>query len=510
MKTFNHQSIGFWVTRRAELTPDRVAVDFEDSSITYAELNGRSNRAASVLSEFGVGRGDRVAVLSDNRPEYLAVFFACAKLGAIIAPVSWRLSEAEMAWQVSDSEPKILISAPQWSAQGERIFGGPQLVFGDAERRGSYDEALASSAPEETKGENSLDGPLMILYTSGTTGRPKGAVLTHGNFFWANLNMLVNADISHDEVSLMFLPMFHIGGWNVNTLAILLKGGTVVLERQFDPVRAIELIPKKQITLLMGVPATYLFMSQQPGFESADFSSVRMMVVGGAPMPDALLGKYGERGIDIVQGYGLTELAPNALILPMEDAARKLGSAGKPYFFTDTRLMDDSGNLIEGAGAGEIVAAGPVVMQEYWRQPDATSETIVDGWLHTGDVGRVDDEGFFYVVDRKKDMIISGGENIYPAEVENILYEHPTVSECAVIGIPDESWGETVHAIVVSKEGHQVLNEELLRHCRDRLARFKVPRSIEIISEPLPRTPAGKVKKQDLRALFWQGRERKI
>ena len=509
--SFNPNSIGFWITRRAELSPQKIAVDFEDVTVSYEELNDRSNRAANMLADLGIKRGDRVAVLADNRPEYLEVFFACARLGAIIAPISWRLSEAEMAWQVEDSEPAVIISGQEWSPAAERIFSGPHLRLGQRQARtGTYDEALASVASEEPVDENSFDSPLMILYTSGTTGRPKGAVLTHGNFFWANLNMLVNADISHDEVSLMFLPMFHIGGWNINTLAIFLKGGTVVLERQFDPVRAIELIPKKQITLLMGVPATYLFMSQQPGFETSDFSSVRLMVVGGAPMPEALLEKYGERGIDIVQGYGLTELAPNALILPMEDAARKMGSAGKPYFFTDTRLLDDSGNLIEGAGTGEIVAAGPVVMQEYWRRPDATSETIVDGWLHTGDVGRVDDEGFFYVVDRKKDMIISGGENIYPAEVENVLYEHPSVSECAVIGIPDESWGETVHAIVVAKEGHEASKEELLRHCRDGLARFKVPRSVEIISEPLPRTPAGKVKKQDLRAPFWEGREKKI
>ncbi|MEO7803304.1 MAG: long-chain fatty acid--CoA ligase [Actinomycetota bacterium] len=486
--SFNPYSIGFWITRRAELTPSRVALDFEDREYSYAELNDGANRAASALEASGVKRGDRVAMLSDNRPEYIEVFFACAKLGVVLVPVSWRLAEPEMIWQLEDSSPTALVVSPDWADTGGRIFDGPIL------------ELPLNGETTEHHDVCTWDDSLMILYTSGTTGRPKGAVLTHGNFFWGNLNMLVNADIDGDDVSLMFLPMFHIGGWNVNTLPVLLKGGKIVLERTFDATRSLDLIAKKQVTWLMGVPATYLFMSQQPGFQSADFSSVKTMVVGGAPMPETLLQTYAAKGIDIVQGYGLTELSPNALLLPMQDASRKLGSAGKPYFFTDTRLSDD----------GEIIAAGPVVMQGYWNRPDATDETIRDGWLHTGDVGRVDDEGFFWVVDRKKDMIISGGENIYPAEIENVIYEHPSIAEAAVIGIPDDKWGESVRAIVVAKEGMELSVDDVLQHCLTRLAAFKVPRSLELRKDPLPRTPAGKVKKTELREPFWEGHSKSI
>ena len=508
--TFNPYSIGFWLTRRNELSPERVAVDFEDRAISYGELNERSNRVAQVLQGAGVRRGDRVAVLSDNRPEYLEVFFACAKLGIILAPVSWRLAEPEIEWQLGDSSPSALFVAPEWADLG-RSYSGPVFPFsGTSKGESTYEQALADSQAVEPEDVCGFDDPLMLLYTSGTTGRPKGAVLTHGNFFWTNLNMLVNADLHQDDVTLMFLPMFHIGGWNVNTLSIFWKGGTVVLERQFDASRINALIPKKQITFLMGVPATYLFMSQDPSFESADYGSVRTMVAGGAPMPGALLQLYSERGIDIVQGYGLTELAPNGLILPALEAARKAGSAGKPYFFADTRLMDESGNLLDPPAEGEIVARGPSVMAGYWKAPDATAEAIKDGWLHTGDVGRTDEDGFFYVVDRKKDMIISGGENVYPAEVENAIFEHDAVAEVAVIGVPSERWGESAHAIVVAKQDTVITDREIIEHCESRLARFKVPKSVEIREEPLPRTPAGKVRKPELRRPFWEGRETRI
>jgi fatty-acyl-CoA synthase len=499
MSPFNPYSVGYWLTKRAQLTPDRIGVDFEDRAISYGQLNERANRAAGALTALGVGRGDRVAVISDNRPEYVEVFFACAKLGAIVVPVSWRLSEPEIQWQLDDSTPRVLITAPDWKRDSQN------LEFG-----GSYEEALASASPNGPEDKSAFDDSLMILYTSGTTGRPKGATLTHGNFFWANINLLIAAEISADTVSLVFLPMFHIGGWNVNTLAVFLKGGTVVLERQFDPVRVNDLIAKKSVTLLMGVPATYLFMSQQPGFEQADFSSVRQMLVGGAPMPEALLQTYASRGIEIAQGYGLTESSPTSLLLSQDDAMRKLGSAGRPYFFTDTDLMDETGNVLQPPATGEIVARGPNVMRGYWDRDDATAETIRDGWLHTGDVGRTDEEGFFYIVDRKKDMIISGGENIYPAEVENALYEHPGIAEAAVIGIPDEKWGEKVHAIVVPKEGSALTEDDVVVHSKERLAKFKVPRSVEIRSDPLPRTPAGKVRKPELRAPFWEREEKQI
>ncbi|MFN2611438.1 MAG: long-chain fatty acid--CoA ligase [Actinomycetota bacterium] len=496
--------MGFWLSRRAALSPHRVAIDFEDQTITYRELEDRTIRFGVFLGQASVTKGDRVAILSENRPEYIEAFFACAKLGAVLAPISWRLTEPEMRWQLNDSDPSVLIVSGDYAETAKSIFDGQVLVFDDINRT-----AVASAEPEGPGDASTWNDPLMILYTSGTTGVPKGAVLTHGNFFWGNLNILVNADFSSDEVSLVFLPMFHIGGWNVNTLPVFLKGGMVVLERSFDPSRTLDLIQSKKVTWLMGVPATYLFMSQQPGFEHADLSSVRTMVVGGAPMPESLLKTYAAKGLNIIQGYGLTELAPNALLLPMQAAASKLGSSGKPYFFTDTRLMDDDGNLVDAPGTAEIVARGPVVMSGYWNRPDATDETIKDGWLHTGDVGRTDEDGFYWIVDRKKDMIITGGENVYPAEIENVLYDHPGVGEAAVIGIPDDRWGEMVHAIVVPTDP-AVTKDSIEKHCRERLAPFKVPRSIELRADPLPRTPAGKVKKAELRSPWWEGRSTKI
>lgn len=460
---------------------------------------------ANLLKDKGIAKGDRVAVLSDNRPEYLEVFFGCATIGAVITPISWRLAEAEIAWQIQDSDPLLVIAAPEWEAAARSASDREVLVMGR-----SYESALAAADEAPCEDISTFDDPLMILYTSGTTGTPKGAVLTHGNFFFANLNMIVASDIREDDVSLMFLPMFHIGGWNVNLLSIFLKGGCVVLERGFDPQRCIDLIAKKKVTWLMGVPATYLFMSQQPGFASADLSSVRVMVVGGAPMPEVLLKEYQQKGINIVQGYGLTELAPNALLLPSQEVEGRLGSAGKPYFFTDTQLMDDEGKILDAPATGEIVARGPVVMQGYRGRPDATAETIRDGWLHTGDVGRTDAEGFFYIVDRKKDMVITGGENVYPAEIENVLYEHPDIAEAAVIGIPDAKWGETVHAIVVVKEGSTLTEDSVITHCASKLAKFKVPRTVQIRSEALPRTPAGKVRKPELREPFWEGHGKNI
>ncbi|HVE75966.1 MAG TPA: long-chain fatty acid--CoA ligase [Actinomycetota bacterium] len=490
------------MSRRAYLTPNRTAVEFEDELISYSQLNDRSNAFASVLESEGLEKGDRVAVLSENRPEYLGLFFACAKLGLVLAPVSWRLSPEEMAWQLNDSSPSVLFASDEYLEAAKVLFSQRVIEL--------QSEGATGDRPAEPSDRSSFDDPLMILYTSGTTGRPKGAVLTHGNFFWANLNMIVASQFSSDDVSLVFLPMFHIGGWNINTLTVLLKGGKVLLEKSFDSKRALDLIERKHVTWMMGVPATYLFLSQAEGFESRDLSSVRQMVVGGAPMPEALLKTYSDRGIEIVQGYGSTELAPNALLLPMDEAGARQGSAGQPYFFTDTRLMNDEGDLLEPPATGEIVARGPIVMKGYWQREDATADAIKEGWLHTGDVARTDEDGYFYVIDRKTDMIISGGENIYPAEVENALYQHPHIAEAAVFGIPDDRWGEAVHAVIVPKEGSELSGEDVIAHCKGILAKFKTPRSVEITADPLPRTPAGKVRKHDLRVEHWRGRDRNI
>jgi fatty-acyl-CoA synthase len=339
------------------------------------------------------------------------------------------------------------------------------------------------------------DDGLLLVYTSGTTGRPKGALLTHANCFWTNLSFDRVAGVGAEDTVLQVLPQFHVGGWNVQPLLAWWKGATVVLEPTFDPARALELIAEKRVTTMMGVPATYLFMAEQPGFETADLWTLRRAVVGGAPMPEALLETWHERGVEIVQGYGLTEAAPNVLCLPPEDAARKRGFAGKPYPHVDVALRDERGRIVEGPAEGELLVRGPNVFAGYWRNPEATAEAFADGWLVTGDVAERDAEGYYRIVGRTKDMVISGGENVYPAEIENVLHEHPAVAEAAVVGVPDERWGEACLAFVVLRA--DAAEEELLRHCRDRLARYKVPKGVRVV-EALPRNALNKVVKSEL------------
>jgi fatty-acyl-CoA synthase len=331
------------------------------------------------------------------------------------------------------------------------------------------------------------DDPLLLVYTSGTTGRAKGALLTHANCFWTNLSFDLATGVAGDDTVLQVLPQFHCGGWNVQPLLAWWKGATVVLERSFDPGRCLALIAEKRVTTMMGVPANYLFLAQDPAFETTDLSSLRKAVVGGAPMPEALLETWQERGVAIVQGYGLTEAAPNVLCLPPEDAARKAGYAGKPYPAVDVRLSDE----------GELEVRGPNVFAGYWRDPEATAGAFRDGWLLTGDVAERDDEGYYRIRGRLKDMYISGGENVYPAEVESVLHEHPAVEDAAVVGVADERWGEIGVAFVVVSAN--VAEDDLLAYTRERVARFKVPKAVRFVEE-LPRSPIGKVLKDDLRA----------
>jgi fatty-acyl-CoA synthase len=329
------------------------------------------------------------------------------------------------------------------------------------------------------------DDPLLLIYTSGTTGRPKGALLTHANCFWTNLSFDLATGVRPDDVVLQVLPQFHCGGWNVQPLLAWWKGAKVVLERGFEAERALELIEHERITTMMGVPANYLFMAQAPGFHNADLSSLRLAVVGGAPMPDALLDVWAARGVDIVQGYGLTEAAPNVLCLAPEDARRKAGYAGKPYPYVECDLSD----------GGELLVRGPNVFPGYWRNDEATAAAFRDGWLLTGDIAERDDEGNYRILGRLKDMVVSGGENVYPAEIEAVLHDHPAVTDAAVVGIPDERWGEVCAAFVVLAVA--VSDDELREHCRARLARFKVPKTFTVV-DSLPRNSMGKIQKSEL------------
>jgi fatty-acyl-CoA synthase len=472
-----HLTLGRWIRDRARTSPAHVAIDFLDAATTYAQLDARSDGLAAALAARGLRRGDRLATLTGNSPEHVALFFACAKAGLILLPLSRRLSAPELRFQLDDAEPALLLAEPE-QAELAAATGHP------------FETELAPLDAEPPAVAVEDDDPLLLIYTSGTTGRPKGALLTHANCFWTNLSLDRIAGIGAGDVVLQVLPQFHVGGWNVQPLLAWWKGATVVLEREFDPVRALELVERKRVTTLMGVPATYQFMAQAPGFAAADLSSLRTAVVGGAPMPVPLLETWRQRGVAIAQGYGLTEAAPNVLCVPPEDAARKAGCAGKPYPHVDVRL---------GEG-GELLVRGPNVFPGYWRNLAATEAAFEDGWLKTGDVAERDDEGCYRIVGRLKDMYISGGENVYPAEVESVLHEHASVADAAVVGVPDARWGETGVAFVVPRRGAALTADELVAHCGERLARFKVPSRVVLLDE-LPRSGMDKVLKDELAAL---------
>jgi fatty-acyl-CoA synthase len=476
-------TLGRWIRDRARTTSGRVAIDFRGAETTYAELDERSDRLAAGLLEAGLARGDRVATLTGTSPAHVVVFFACAKAGLILMPLNTRLAAPELRFQLEDAEPAVLLCSDEFAALGAGLHS----------RTAGLEDIVADSnylpSPDDDDG-------LLLVYTSGTTGTPKGALLTHANCFWTNLSFDRVAGVGSEDTVLQLLPQFHVGGWNVQPLLAWWKGATVVLEPAFEPERALALIAEKRVTTMMGVPATYLFLSQEPGFATADLRSLRRAVVGGAPMPEALLERWHARGVEIVQGYGLTEAAPNVLCLPPEDAARKRGFAGKPYPHVDVALRDpESGRILDGAAEGELLVRGPNVFAGYWRNPEATEAAVVDGWLVTGDVAARDEDGYYRIAGRTKDMVTSGGENVYPAEIENVLHEHTAVAEAAVVGVPDDRWGEVCLAFVVLRS--DALEEDILEHCRGRLARYKVPKGVRFV-ESLPRNALDKVVKSEL------------
>jgi fatty-acyl-CoA synthase len=501
----NDQGIGYWMTRRAALTPERTALVYEDQSRTYGEFNREINQVAHGLRALGVNHGDRVAYLDLNHPRFFVTLFATAKLGAIFVPLNFRLTAPELSFIVNDAGVHTLVHDEMFAPVIDEIrdeLPCRNLVC-PTPRDGvrPWSELTHDQRDSDIDTLVDPDEVAVIMYTSGTTGRPKGAMLTHGNFLWNNFNALLGYDTMMDDRTLVVAPLFHIGGLNVTPLGAFLKGATVVLERQFDPQRVLQLIPKHRITTMFGVPAMFLFMSQMPGFAEADMSSVRSFICGGAPVPEALIRLYGARGITFAQGYGLTETAPFASIVPPPHALDKIGSAGIPPFFTDVRCVDDRDDPVPPGERGEVVVRGPNVMKGYWNRPEATDEVLRNGWFHTGDVGVMDEDGYLYIVDRKKDMIISGGENIYPAEVEDCIYKHPDVAEVAVIGIADARWGEAVCAIVVAKQGTAPTEQDIIDFTQGQLARYKQPRRV-IFAEVLPRNPAGKVLKFELRDRF--------
>lgn len=505
--------IGDWLGKRELLTPDRLALvdDATGARYTYRQLNARANRLAYVLREtFGLRKGERVAILARNRVEYLDALFASGKIGAILVPLNWRLIVPELQYMLQDSGARLLIAGPEYAATAADLCAATAienvvLLGASSEPRAAtfprYDDLTAAAPDAPVTAEVDLQDPHLILYTSGTTGRPKGAILSHRVLVWNSVNTNVGWDLHADDVSVIHTPFFHTGGINVLTLPLFHVGGTMVLMSDWDPQRCLDLIAQERVTVFFAVPTMFQMMLDAPNFADTDFSSVRFFISGGSPCPVPLIHAYQARNIPFRQGYGLTEVSVNCFTLNPEDAIRKAGSVGRPNFHLDARIVDDDGVDVPVGTVGELWLRGPTVCSGYWNNPQATAAAISDGWFHTGDMVYIDDEGYYFIVDRKKDMFISGGENIYPAEIEHIIFEHPAVLECAVIGVPDDHWGEVGQALVVVRPDCRLSETELLDHCRARLARYKVPKSVVFV-DMLPRTPSGKVFKPELRERF--------
>jgi long-chain acyl-CoA synthetase len=498
--------------------PDAVALVVGERAITFAELDARSNQAAQAFLAAGVGFGDRVAFIEKNGAEFFEVVCGLAKLGAVGVPVNWRLAPPEMAHIIEDAQAKALVVGSEFFGHVESIEDRITTVhtivaIGEHARWPSFDDWLSGHVPEDPGVTTGPDDVAFLMYTSGTTGAPKGVMLSNKNYFSKAAGIASEWRFDANSVSLAVMPMFHMAGsgW---ALVGLYEGCATVVLRDVDPAAILDAIARHAITNLLLVPAVIQFLLGTPGVEDTDFSSVRAIVYGASPITDDVLVKGLRRfGCEFLQVYGLTETTGSITQLDDHDPVRRpelLRSCGKPYPWVQLRIVDKHGADVPDGTVGEVWTRSPQNMLGYWNNPGATAATVTaDGWLKTGDAGYLDDEGYVYLHDRVKDMIVSGGENVSPAEVENVLMTHPAVGDVAVIGVPDEKWGEAVKAVVVPATGTSPSEAELIAYARERLGGYKLPKSVDF-AETLPRTPSGKLLKRTLREPYWQGVGRRI
>ena len=491
-----------WAAKWALYQPEKVAVSSHEGqrSLTYAELNERGQALAVWLQEeWGLQKGDRIAVLAEFDLPYVVLFTAAQKGGYILVPLNYRLASAELDYLLSDAEPAaifyeakfqpLLVDAPHFMQQPQ------QLELTELMQRSAGVQAEAMTRWQNA--ELTADDPVFILYTSGTTGRPKGALYTHGMLFYNSINTELSLALTSHSRTINCMPPFHTGGWNVLVTPLLHHGGYSCLMKKFDPEALLALLKSEQPTVFMAVPTMLKMIADQPGFAQADLSSLNYLIVGGEPMPIPLIEAWHAKGIAVRQGYGMTEVGPNLTSLHQQDAIRKKGSIGFPNFYLDTRVVDPQGRDLPPNEPGELWLRSPVVTPGYWRNPEATAKAKVDGWFRTGDQVIRDAEGYFFIVDRIKNMFISGGENVYPAEVERVLLAHAAIEEAAVIGVPDPKWGEVGCAFVVC--GDRPLDTEAVKaHCEAHLARFKVPKQV-VFLDALPKNDTGKIDRQRLK-----------
>ena len=499
--------LGSWPERRTRISPDRDAIWFEGTTTSHAGFAERVRRTAGALAGLGVGAGERVAWTGGNHPSALETLYACGQLGAIWVPVNARPAVPEAEFVLRHFGASVVVHGqdhgsladalrdvvPTWIAAEPPVDGGADSL--------PYEDLLADAEPEARDVPVALEDPCLVMYTSGTTGKPKGAVLTHGNMTSNAVNRSMGMDCTATERTLGLAPLFHIGGLNGTLNPTLLRCGCAVIVRRFEPAETLAVIEQQRVNSFFAVPTMLDAMSRLPEFRTRDLSHLRTIGAAGAPLRLPTLRTWLDRGVTMQQAYGMTEAAPWCTVLDSADAVRKVGSAGKPLFFTDVRVVRPDGTDTDADEVGGVIVQGPNVMAGYWDDPRRTAEVLVDGWYHTGDAGSLDDDGFLHIRDRYRDMIISGGENTYPAEVESALLEFSEVGEAAVIGMPDSQWGEVGMAVVVPAGGADPDPEELRLRLRSRLAAFKVPTYVEFAHE-LPKTATGKVRKPDLRSQY--------
>ncbi|MEU6998815.1 long-chain fatty acid--CoA ligase [Nonomuraea sp. NPDC046570] len=496
--------VGGWPARRALMTPGRTAFVFRDRSLTYAQVHERTTKLASRLREAGVRAGDRVAYLGPNHVAFAETMFATHLLGGIFVPLNFRLAAPEIAYMLEQSGATVLIYAPE-CAEVVHALPDPSALLAivaltsPAPGEPEYETWLSEGDPTPIDVPVALDDVALILYTSGTTGRPKGATLTHANLVWNTFNLMIGVDVASDEVTLISAPLFHVAALDQTLLPTFIKGGRSVIMPSWSVDGCYDLIERHGVTWMFGVTTMFAAFARSSRWDGADLSSLRKLMAGGAAIPAALIRTYQERGLVFCQGYGLTETAPGATFLEASESTRKVGSAGVPVFFAGVRVVRPDLTDVAAGEPGEVLIKGPNVTPGYWRNPEATAAAFSEGgWFHSGDLATLDEEGHLYIADRVKDMYISGGENVYPAEVEKVMFEHPAVAEVAVVGVPDATWGEVGRAFVVRLPGWHVTGAELRDFLLVRLAKYKIPRYFDVVDD-LPKTGSGKIHKPELR-----------
>ncbi|MBD1548593.1 AMP-binding protein [Roseibium aggregatum] len=497
-----------WLTdmaaKRAELSPQKIAfVDHDTGTeFTFSDVNDRANRTANALLSLGLQRGDRIAVLCLNRADFFVLLFAAQKTGVILVPLNWRQPPAELEPILALSRAKLIIHDKEFRETAQNLANTlklPHYAFGSKEADGL--ETLITAAPSDPVGDGRIaaSAPWYLLFTSGTTGMPKAVIQTAG-MAWANMiNYSQATGLSGADRCVNYLPLFHTAGINLPTLPLFLMGGLSYILAKFDADAVVDYLAKGEITSFFAVPAIYQALALHPRINDVDFAKLNSFGCGGAPVPAHLLTDFMERGATICNGMGMTETGPTVFLMDPESAADKIGSVGKAQILSEVRLEDVNGNIVQGAGEGELQLRGPGITPGYMDNPEATEAAFTrDGWLKSGDVARRDEDGYYYIVDRIKDMYISGGENVYPAEVEKVLTTHPAILEAVVIGVEDEKWGEVGAAFLVERPGTTIDTASLSAWCRERLAPYKIPKSFQVAND-LPRTAAGKVRKNILK-----------